>query len=169
MLQHRCRCKEFKIFSCTISVLGSDLRRTWNRSYRNIPRWLRPPAREDQRLLQWGHRLVNLHFLNALDWSHRFGICSGSIHKVGRGLGKTPFAWNCDIGHVAVPSQGLPCITLSNGLDGIIWEDIGLGTHHLHIAKHVINIFSACTALDLNIVPMAWWFHLGSSLRQQWA
>ena len=49
---------------------------------------------------------MNLHLLilNAVDRFHSFGIRSGSIHKVGRGLGKTPLARNCDNGVVTVTS-----------------------------------------------------------------
>ena len=86
-------------------------------------------------------------------------IRSGSIHKVGGGLGKT------------AAMDLLPLyivITLSNGRHylGGQWT-CRLGTLHLHIAMHVVNVSSACTALDLHVVPLARWLPLGPSLRQQ--
>ena len=50
--------QNFNVCFVCFSVLGGYLRRAWHWPHRYLPWWLRPSVGENQRLLQWGHRLV---------------------------------------------------------------------------------------------------------------
>ena len=60
-------CINLVLFFTFVLVLGGNLWWTRNWPHRNLPWWLWPSARENQRLLQWSHRFEFFFFLDPLN------------------------------------------------------------------------------------------------------